>query len=145
MRLRPIPLARVRTRWPISLNRGASCAWTAMNPSAMTLPSSSAVLGRSLKLALFSVLTVLFPVDRTELVQGAEDLRPATGTTTSSNVLYCLTVNLLRRRRCLDAERDHCQCKPAHLLLFLKTAIHRPASTVDFDPVFRINATLNKN
>ena len=69
----PIPLARPSTRCPISFTLGASSACTAMKPSAITAPSSSAIRGRSVKLAALARAHVFLPVHAVELVQRAED------------------------------------------------------------------------
>src|ERR1041384_3814632 len=53
----PMPFARLTTRCPISFTLGASSAWTAIKPSAMTVPRSNAIRGRSVKLVPLFVRT----------------------------------------------------------------------------------------
>src|SRR5437763_3117716 len=112
----PIPLASESTRCPISFTAGASCACTAMNPSAITLPRSSAVLGRSLKLTPFSVRTNSFQFTGPSLLRAAKTSF-GNGTTTSSTFLYCFTSICWGTGAACALNPITASVNPAHLLI----------------------------
>ena len=79
----PMPFESAKTRWPISFTVGASSACTAMKPSAITVPSKSAMRGRSVKLLPLLLRTYSFQLTEPSLFN-APKTSFGNGTTTSS-------------------------------------------------------------
>ena len=69
----PIPRASPSTRWPISFTAGASCACTAIKPSAITVPSIKRNPRALLEITPLLVPDVFLPVHGAEFVERAED------------------------------------------------------------------------